>query len=235
MQYLALAADGDGTLTRGGKLSHSTLAALKRWRAAGRKLLLVTGERPQELCKFPHLELFDSTVAENGALLVACQTRKEKRLTKQPPAKLITALKKAGVRPLKIGRATIETKTSQQTAVQGVLGRLKIGWVVARNRDDLMVVPRGVTKATGLAAALADERISPHRVVAIGDGENDAPLLDYCGLGVAVANAVPALRKHADVVTSGQYGKGVVETIDRLLATDWMDSAIGSETTARRS
>src|SRR6184192_3484002 len=110
MQYLALATDGDGTLMRGGKMSQPTLAALKRWRAAGRKLLLVTGERPQDLCEFPHLELFDRAIAENGALLVGCDTRKETRLTKAPPAKLIRALKKAGVAPLKIGRATIETK-----------------------------------------------------------------------------------------------------------------------------
>src|SRR5438105_14981215 len=112
MQYLALAADGDGTLTRAGHLSRPTVAALKRWRAAGRKLLLLTGERPQDLCEFPHLELFDRAVAENGALLVCCDSRKEKRLVQPPPDKLIRALKKAGVAPLKVGRASVETKTS---------------------------------------------------------------------------------------------------------------------------
>src|SRR5256885_17146175 len=114
MQYLALATDGDGTLMRAGKMSRPTLAALHRWRAAGRKLLLVTGERPQDLCEFPHLELFDRAIAENGALLVGCDTRKEKRLTKSPPAKIIRALKKAGDAPLKIGRATIETQPTQE-------------------------------------------------------------------------------------------------------------------------
>lgn len=223
MQYLALATDGDGTLMRAGRLSRNTLAALKRWRAAGRKLLLVTGERPQDLCEFPHLELFNRAIAENGTMLVSCDTREENRLAKPPPAKLIRALRGAGVEPLKIGRATIETKASQQSAVQRVLGRLKIGWAVARNRDDLMIVPQGTTKATGLAAALGEAHVSPRQVVAIGDAENDVPLLDYCGLGVAVANAVPALRKHADIVTTGQYGKGVAEIIDRLLATDWLE------------
>src|SRR5437868_8148729 len=103
MQYLALATDGDGTLMRDGRLSRRTVAALKRWRADGRKLLLVTGERPQDLCDFPHLELFDQAVAENGALLVCCDTRKENRLVKPPPAKLVSALKKARVAPLNIG------------------------------------------------------------------------------------------------------------------------------------
>jgi len=235
MQYLALATDGDGTLMRAGKISQPTLAALKRWRAAGRKLLLVTGERPQDLCEFPHLELFDHAIAENGTLLVSCDTRKEKRLTKAPPDKLIRALRKAGVEPLKIGRATIETKGSQQSAVQRVLGRTKIGWVVARNRDELMIVPKGKTKATGLAAALHDAHISARQVVAVGDGENDVPLLEYCGLGVAVANAVPALCKHADIVTRGQYGKGVAEIIDRLLATDWLEPPKARARSSHRS
>jgi hydroxymethylpyrimidine pyrophosphatase-like HAD family hydrolase len=235
MQYLALATDGDGTLMRAGKMSRPTLAALHRWRAAGRKLLLVTGERPQDLCEFPHLELFDHAIAENGALLVACDTRDEKRLAKAPPARLVQALRKAGVEPLKIGRATIETKASQQTAVQRVLGGHKTGWVVARNRDELMIVPKGVTKATGLAAALKDAHLSPRQVVAVGDGENDVPLLEYCGLGVAVANAVPALCKHADIITRGQYGKGIAEIIDRLLATDWLEPPKGKKRSAHRS
>src|SRR5262249_39846797 len=150
------------------------------------------------------------------ALLVSCDTRKENRLAKAPSGKLIRALRKAGVEPLKIGRATIETKASQQTAIQRILGRLQIGWVVARNRDELMIVPMGLTKATGLAAALHEAHMLPRQVVAVGDGENDVPLLEYCGLGVAVANAVPALRKSADIVTRCQYGKGVAEIIDRL-------------------
>jgi len=235
MQYLALATDGDGTLLRAGKISKPTLAALKRWRAAGRKLLLVTGERPQELCEFPHLELFDRAIAENGTLLVHCETRRETRLTKEPPAKLVQALRKAGVEPLKVGRATIETKVSQQLAVQRVLGKLKTCWAVARNRDELMIVPKGMTKASGLARALSDAKISPRRVVAIGDGENDVPLLDYCGLGIAVANAVPALRKHAEIITEGHYGKGVAEIIDRLLATDWIDRPMTAKRPVHRS
>jgi hypothetical protein len=45
-------------------------------------------------------------------------------------------------------------------------------------------------------------------------------LLDVCGYGVAVANALAVLKNHADHVTHGEYGAGVVELIDHLLATD---------------
>ncbi|BCG96764.1 hypothetical protein MesoLj131a_56280 [Mesorhizobium sp. 131-2-1] len=36
-----------------------------------------------------------------------------------------------------------------------------------------MIVPSGVNKATGLAAALEDLRLSPRNVLAIGDAENE--------------------------------------------------------------
>src|SRR3954452_1540114 len=113
MQYLALATDGDGTLLRGGHLSRPTLAALKRWRAAGRKLLLVTGETPKELCEFPHLELFDRAVAENGAMLVCCSTNRERRRPRPLPTRLTRQLQRAHVKPLKMGRVIVETKWSQ--------------------------------------------------------------------------------------------------------------------------
>ena len=40
-----------------------------------------------------------------------------------------------------------------------------------------MVLPAGVNKATGLAAALAELGLSPHNVVGVGDAENDHAFL----------------------------------------------------------
>ena len=46
------------------------------------------------------------------------------------------------------------------------------------NKGAVMVLPSGVNKATGLAAALAELGLSPHNVVGVGDAENDHALLD---------------------------------------------------------
>ncbi len=43
MSYQALATDYDGTIATEGKVSETTITALKRWQQTGRKLLLVTG------------------------------------------------------------------------------------------------------------------------------------------------------------------------------------------------
>src|SRR5204863_455237 len=54
----------------------------------------------------------------------------------------------------------------------------------------------------------------------VGDAENDHAFLAYCERGVAVANALPALKEMADLVTRADHGAGVVELIDHLLADD---------------
>ncbi|MBI3861916.1 MAG: HAD family phosphatase, partial [Planctomycetia bacterium] len=91
------------------------------------------------------------------------------------------------------------------------------------NKGAVMVLPSGVNKATGLLTALEELRIPPYQVVAVGDAENDHALLDAVGLGVAVANSVPMLQAHAQWVTRGDHGRGVIELITRLLETDLAD------------
>lgn len=80
-----------------------------------------------------------------------------------------------------------------------------------------MILPQGVSKASGLAGVLDELHIQPDQVAAIGDAENDMPMLRCCGLGVAVNNAVPKLKTAADLTTQSSYGKGIAELIDRLL------------------
>ena len=84
------------------------------------------------------------------------------------------------------------------------------------NKGAVMVLPSGVNKATGLAAALAALGIADN-VVAVGDAENDHALLAAVKLGVAVANAVPSLKEQAAFVTTGDHGRGVIELIEQLL------------------
>ena len=80
-----------------------------------------------------------------------------------------------------------------------------------------MALPSDMTKATGLAPALAALDVVPERTVGVGDAENDQAFLRMCGLAVAVDNALPAVKEMADVVTTGARGAGVSELIARLL------------------
>jgi len=47
--------------------------------------------------------------------------------------------------------------------------------------------------------------------------------LKCSGCAVAVANALPALKERATLVTAADHGAGVAELIDRLVANDLSD------------
>jgi hydroxymethylpyrimidine pyrophosphatase-like HAD family hydrolase len=83
-----------------------------------------------------------------------------------------------------------------------------------------MVLPPGVNKGTGVLRAAAELSLPLGALVGIGDAQNDYTLLRACGVGVAVANALPSLKEQADLVTDGARGQGVIEVIERLLADD---------------
>ncbi len=216
--YRVLVSDGDGTLCRGKRLGKATQRALERLRASGRKVVLATGEREEELAEFPHLDLFDLVVAENGALLYHPVSRKARRLADPPPGRFVRELRKRRVEPLEVGRVVVSTRRRWEPVVAQAIGDLGMDWRAVRNRKDVMALPDGVDKASGLASALAELGLSATEAVGVGDAENDLALLRACGCGVAVASAVPPLRNQADLVTEAGAGAGIVELVGRLLA-----------------
>jgi HAD superfamily hydrolase (TIGR01484 family) len=221
MRYLALASDYDGTLAHHGRVDGPTVAALERLRATGRKLLLVTGrELPELLAIFPQVNYFEWVVAENGALLYRPASREEQTLAAPPPEKFIETLRQRGVAPLSVGRVIVATWHPHETTILESIRDLGLEMQVIFNKDAVMVLPAGVNKATGLAAALAELKMSPHNVVGVGDAENDHAFLRLCECSAAVANALPMVKETADVVTRGDHGSGVTELIEQLVADD---------------
>ena len=224
MRYLALATDYDGTLAHDGRVNDATLAATERLRQSGRRLLLVTGRELEDLQKtFPHLELFDRVVAENGALLYRPASHEEKVLGAAPPRPFLETLRARGV-PISVGRSIVATREPHEATVLDVIHKLGLELHVVFNKGAVMVLPPEVNKATGLAAALDELKLSPHNTVGVGDAENDHAFLAACECAAAVSNALPALKERADIVTKGDHGGGVVELIDRLLADDLADA-----------
>jgi len=221
VRYIALACDYDGTIAADGVVDQSTLEALQQLRESGRRLILVTGRELADLLRaFPQVDVFDRVVVENGAVVYCPETRTEWALGPAPPPEFVSTLRGRDVTPLSIGRVIVATGESQQDVVLDVIRELGLELQVIFNKGALMVLPSGVDKATGLAAALDNLRLSPHNCVGIGDAENDHAFLSLCGCSVVVANALPPLKATATLVTDGARGAGVRELVDRLLATD---------------
>ena len=54
------------------------------------------------------------------------------------------------------------------------------------------------------------------RVLAIGDSRNDVPMLQWAGIGVAMANAAPEVRQAVRYVTGTNESDGVAQAIERF-------------------
>jgi hydroxymethylpyrimidine pyrophosphatase-like HAD family hydrolase len=221
MRYFALATDYDNTLASDGRVADSTWGALERLRASGRHAILVSGRELDDLLAIcPRIELFSRVVAENGGVLYCPADGGRRLLAPAPPENFVAELGRRAPDAFGIGETLVATVKPHERVALDVIRDLGLELRIIFNGDAVMIVAPGVSKASGLAAALADLELSPLNVVGIGDAENDHALLNACGLAAAVANALPELKKHADLVTRGVAGAGVAELIDTLVADD---------------
>jgi HAD superfamily hydrolase (TIGR01484 family) len=224
MNYRVLASDYDGTLAHDGVLNDATAAALDRFRASGRQLLMVTGREIEDLkqvCSV--LDRFEWIVAENGALLYRPSDGELRLLCEPANPQLVQRLREARVQPFSVGHAIVATREPYETVVLETIKDLGLELQVIFNKGAVMVLPTGVNKATGLAAALKEMQIDASAAVGVGDAENDHAFLELCAVGVAVSNALPMLKERADLVTEQARGEGVTALIDQIIRNDLAD------------
>ncbi len=226
MRYFVLASDYDGTLAQNGQVEPVVNESLKRLKASGRKIILVTGRELDDLFKvYPEHEIFDLIVAENGALIYDPSTNKEMPLGERPPESFIQSLRDQNVSPLSVGRVIVATWEPWQNVVLEAIRQAGLELQVIFNKGAVMVLPPGVNKASGLFAALKAWGISAHNVVAVGDAENDNALLKFAECAVAVNNALDSVKEGADLVTPSARGQGVCELITKLVEEDLAELA----------
>jgi len=225
MRYSALASDYDGTLAHDGSVPDRTIQALQRFRQSGRKVILVTGRHLPDLQRvFPGLDLFDSVVVENGAVLFNPSTREKTVLAPPPPRAFLEELNRRGVFP-DSGDCIVSTWHPHETVVLEVIRDLGLDLQVIFNKGAVMILPSGINKRSGLKAALTALSLSEHNTIGVGDAENDHAFLRYCEVSVAVANSHPAIKDTATFTTKSDHGDGVVELIDMVFAGTLPDSA----------
>jgi len=79
------------------------------------------------------------------------------------------------------------------------------------------LLPDGVSKASGLALVCERLGVAADEVVAVGDGWNDVPMLEWAGVGVAMRDASEHVRAAADRVAPSADDDGVAVLLDELL------------------
>lgn len=71
------------------------------------------------------------------------------------------------------------------------------------------ILPEGGGKASGIRAAMERYGLSEGEIMAFGDGENDAAMLELAGTSVAMGNGVDCVKAVADYVTADVDEDGV--------------------------
>ena len=75
-----------------------------------------------------------------------------------------------------------------------------------------------VSKAEAMKKIGEMYSIKREEMIAIGDGYNDLPMIEYAGLGVAMANAPDGVKQHADYVTQHSNNRdGIAEVIKKFV------------------
>lgn len=217
MYCRVLACDFDGTIADDGRIAPEVATALSNARARGIVVILVTGRVLEDL-RLAEVDLgsFDAVVAENGAVVCLPGQARAIQLGTSPPERFFGELRARGI-PFHVGAVVVGVSDSHAPQVLELVRTFGLDCQLIFNRAALMLLPSGVSKATGVRRALEELGRSEHNMIAFGDAENDLPLLTAAQLGVAARGAVPALGAVADDRISQPGGAGVAQYIRRLL------------------
>jgi hydroxymethylpyrimidine pyrophosphatase-like HAD family hydrolase len=219
MKLSVLALDYDGTIAHNDRVPPAVLDAIADARRRRVTVILVTGRILEDLRRVAgDLNIVDAIVAENGALVHFPASGQTTVLAPLIPRTFIARLEELGI-PFGAGQCLVDADASSAHRLLDVIREFELPIVLLFNRSRVMALPQGVSKATGLDAALDILRATPRNTLAIGDAENDHELLRLAEVGAAVEWGSPALRAAADVVISGQGPEAVGSFIRNIAAT----------------
>lgn len=81
----------------------------------------------------------------------------------------------------------------------------------------LEVVPQRVDKADSLSHLLERLNLSKTQMISCGDGYNDLTMIQYAGMGVAMANAQEVVKEAADYITLSNDEDGIAHVINQFI------------------
>ena len=79
------------------------------------------------------------------------------------------------------------------------------------------ITTNGVDKSTTIPELLKLLDIPREKTICCGDGFNDATMVKYAGIGVAMANAQQVVKDCADYITGSCEEDGLVEVIEKFV------------------
>jgi hydroxymethylpyrimidine pyrophosphatase-like HAD family hydrolase len=210
---VGFATDLDRTLVKvGDRPTPTARTALREARAMGLRVLLVSGRTYAQLRGFAReLGDLDGIVSESGAIVEAPVGSEPTVVGRHVAEKVRRRLESRPDLVGELGDVVVSFLRRDRRRLLEALAGIPIQLVA--NVDRVTVLPRGVTKHSGIRAALRQLGVPDAPYAAIGDAENDLEMLRGAALSGAVANAVPNIRSAVDYVCRARYELGVMEFV----------------------
>lgn len=207
MHGFIVASDFDGTLKEKSKeVSSQVLLVLQKLRKSGIGVILVTGRCKEELSSLIDFSLFDAIVLENGALVLVGRTLNDLSPMHWKSIREVLISQFGGGPEQVILSLPRETKLS----LNGIASdKIRLEY----NKDRVMILPAGISKATGLKYAISKLGWEKRMLICAGDGENDISMMHIADLKVAFKNSVDELKRIADLVVESDDGDGFIEAM----------------------
>lgn len=98
-------------------------------------------------------------------------------------------------------------------ALQGIPGIS----VTTSGASNVEIIPEGCNKAAGVVRMAELFGVPMEQVMTIGDYENDIPMLQAAGLGVAMGNALDEIKHQVHHVTLSNEQDGVAKAIEKYV------------------
>lgn len=96
----------------------------------------------------------------------------------------------------------------------------KYGDIISVYRSEpffIELMPKGIDKASSIDRMLSTVGMTRENTICCGDGFNDMTMIEYAGVGVAMANAQEKVKEKADYITDSNDEDGIVKVIDKFI------------------
>ena len=90
-------------------------------------------------------------------------------------------------------------------------------YIARSNFEFIEIMDKSVNKGRGLAALASGMGIAMNEVLAIGDGENDAEMIEEAGIGIAVGNASQKAKDAAGWIAPSNNENGVAWAVEKFV------------------
>ncbi|MCL2573135.1 MAG: HAD-IIB family hydrolase [Defluviitaleaceae bacterium] len=235
MYIKMIVCDLDGTLLRTDKsVSKYTLDMLNKCRAMGVKFAIATARNRLEAAPCIDILEPDVLIFQGGALaIIDDETVYSKNLDTPDAIEILEGLlKKEGVlRITSGGEVYSETKFAGRypdklhnisalfSAPLEDFGRNlhNIGIIQYRDENLVRFAHRDATKWRAVQACAAYMGIETANIVAFGDDAIDVDMIENCGIGVAMGNAIDAVKAVTDHVCDTNDRDGVAKWLEQNL------------------